>query len=103
MPNDGSGAKTATRSMNDELKAKMTNLAWRFPSGIDPWGPAELNYWAAGSASHGERHTAWFLLAVWDPATEWEAGRFDVLEALRVWDLPHRAAFLDWAADPWWP
>jgi hypothetical protein len=39
----------------------------------------------------------------WDPSTEWEAGRFDVMEALRVWDLKHRAAFLEWAKDPWWP
>ena len=93
---------------SDELGERMTELARGFPAmrgarGIDPWEPAELNRWAAGPASHGERHTVRFLLAVWDPSTAWEAGRFDVLEALRVWDLKHRAAFLQWAADPWWP
>jgi hypothetical protein len=93
---------------SDELGERMTALAEHFPSmrgapGIDPWTPHELNRWAVGQASHGERHTARFLLAVWDPGTDWEAGGFDVLEALRVWDLAHRAAFLECAADPWWP
>jgi len=47
--------------------------------------------------------TASFILTVWDPSTEWEAGRFDVMEALRLWDLDHRAPFLKWAMNPWWP
>lgn len=93
---------------DDELRDRMTGLARGFPSmrcapGIDPWDPAALNYWASGPASHGERHAARFLLSVWDTSTDWEAGKFDVLEALRAWDLPHRAAFLEWASDPWWP
>jgi hypothetical protein len=93
---------------SDELGERMTELARAFPSmrggrGIDPWDPADLNRWAVGTASHGERVTARFLLSVWDPSTEWEAGRFDVMEALRVWDLRHRDAFLKWALDPWWP
>ncbi len=93
---------------SDEIGGRMTELAQDFPSlhgalGVDPWEPAELNRWAAGPASHGERLAARFLLAVWDPGTEWEAGRLDVVEAFRVWDLKHRVAFLKWAADPWWP
>ncbi len=92
----------------DRLADRMADLARGFPStrgapGIDPWHPGELNRWATGPASHGERHAARFLLSVWDPSIEWEAGRFDVMEALRVWDMPHRAAFLRWAAEPWWP
>jgi len=87
---------------------RMTKLAQNFPSmegapGVDPWDAAELNRWAAGPASHGERLAARFLLAVWAPGTEWEAGRFDVVEAFGVWDQQHREAFLKWARDPWWP
>lgn len=90
-----------------DLAERMTLLAYTFPSmrgapGTHPWEPAELNRWAAGSASRGEQQTARFLLAVWDDGTDWEAGRFDVMEALRVWDLKHRTAFLAWASDPWW-
>jgi hypothetical protein len=29
-------------------------------------------------------------------------GVFLVMDALSVWDREHRAAFLAWAADPWW-
>ena len=85
----------------------MTALAATFPSmwsvpGVDPWEPTELNRWAL-RASSGERKTAQFLLAVWDDSTEWEAGPFDVMEALRIWPDSHREPFLRWAADPWWP
>ena len=39
---------------------RMTKLAQNFPSledahGVDPWDAAELNRWAAGLASHGEK------------------------------------------------
>ena len=33
----------------------------------------------------------------------WENGPFDVIEALKCWDVRHREAFLAWARDPWWP
>src|SRR5579862_4008540 len=72
--------------------------------GIPPWNAEAVDSWAASSApSHGQRVTAQFLLAVWDPAAQWNCGQFDLMEALRVWDQPHRDAFLRWAADPWWP
>ena len=86
---------------------RMTNLARTFPSlqgapGVRPWNPEELDRWAASVAAHGERVTASFILAVWN-RSEWPSGPFDVMVALRVWDLPHREAFLAWASDPWWP
>ena len=92
----------------DRLAERMTELAESFPClrgarGVNPFDPGELNRWAAGPASHGERVTACFILAVWDSATEWEAGRFDLMEALNVWSPSHRVPFLGWAADPWWP
>jgi hypothetical protein len=92
---------------DDRLDRRMTALARSFPSmhnapGIEPWRPPDLDRWAAGPASSGERVTARFLLAVWDPSAPWDCGPFDAMEALAVWDLKHRDAFLEWASDPWW-
>ncbi len=90
------------------LRARMTAFALTFPSmryalGVKPWDAVELDAWASGPRSHGERATAQFLLAVWDPSTDWKCGRFDLMEALRIWDSGHHQAFLQWAAKPWWP
>ena len=87
---------------------RMTRLAEAFRSlrgapGVRPFDPERLDRWAAGLASHGEAVTVRFLLSVWDPSHEWAAGRFDLMEALRVWDESHHETFLQWAADPWWP
>jgi hypothetical protein len=90
------------------LRKKMTELAQRFPClvnapGTEPYQPEELDRWAAGPASSGERITARFVLSVWSPDTDWACGRFDLMEALRIWGPTHRDPFLKWAADPWWP
>jgi hypothetical protein len=90
------------------LRARMTAFAQTFPSmryasGIEPWDALQLDAWGNGLRSHGERVTAQFLLAVWDPSTDWKRGRFDLMEALRIWDAQHHKAFLKWAVDPWWP
>jgi hypothetical protein len=59
--------------------------------------------WAAETPlSHGELVTARFLLAVWNPGHEWRFGRFDMMEAIAVWDDRYRAAFIAWARDPFW-
>lgn len=73
--------------------------AWR----VSPFEPEELNRWAASGVSLGERLTASFILAVWDSSTAWEAGRFELMDALNVWPLDHRVPFIRWASDPWWP
>jgi hypothetical protein len=91
----------------DPTRSRMTQLALTFPClrgapGVDPFEPGELDRWAAGGASHGERVTARFLLAVWDASGEWAAGRFDVMEALRVRPPSHSRPFLAWAEEPWW-
>jgi hypothetical protein len=73
-------------------------------AGVKPWDANALDRWAADTpVSHGELVTAQFLLAVWDPVSAWQDGRFDLMEAVRVWDDRHWAAFLAWAGDPWWP
>lgn len=91
-------------------EARMVTLAGTFPStkkasGVCPvWSANELDRWAADTPlSHGELVTARFLLAVWDPNHPWRCGRFDLMEAFRVWDETHHAAFLAWASFPWWP
>ena len=102
-------------SMQDELteeeralRVRMTAFAMTFPSmryafGVKPWDAVERDAWGNGPRSHGERVTAQFLLDVWDPSTDWKCGRFDLMEALRIWDPGHHQAFLRWVADPWWP
>jgi hypothetical protein len=92
----------------DKPRMKMTVLAQTFPSmskasGAEPWDAVELDAWGNGPRSHGERVAAQFLLAVWDPSTDWKCGRFDLMEALRIWDDTHHKAFLKWVTDPWWP
>jgi len=86
----------------------MRDLMKSFPSvvgapGVLCWDANVLDRWAADSAvSHGELVTARFLLAVWDSDHDWRCGRFDVMDAMRVWDARHREAFLRWAGRPWW-
>ena len=97
------------RNMNTDTSPghRMKKLARTFPSlcrvfdDLHPWDADKLERWAR-KASHGEQVSAQFILAVWDPSHEWQCGRFDAMEALRVWDEEHRAAFLSWAANPWW-
>jgi len=91
-----------------ETREKMTDFVRTFPTmrdvpGVDPWDAEELQAWAQGPRSHGERVTARFLLSVWDPLLAWQLDPFDLMEALRIWDPGHHQAFLRWAADPWWP
>lgn len=92
-----------------DLEAKMAAFARTFLStahapGVFLWDANTLDRWAAETpVSHGELLTAQFLLAVWDAATPWRCGRFELMEAMRVWDDRHRAAFLAWAKAPWWP
>jgi hypothetical protein len=94
--------------IKDDPANRVRLLAQEFPSlwnapGVSPWNAVTVDEWASsGRPSHGELCTARFILAVWEPNENWRAGRFDVMEALRVWDEPHRTAFLRWAAAPWW-
>jgi len=90
---------------------KMSELATSFPTlaggvpGVLPWDAEALEEWAAGPApSHGGLCAARFVLSVWNGCTDdWRCGRFDAMEALGCWDNQHRAAFVAWASDPWWP
>ena len=111
----------------------MTELALSFPTlrgadGVDPFDPVALDEWACSVASHGGVLAAQFVLAVfhgragrvgkrrktpekdaWFGAhrfnvdTHWHCGIFDIVDALGTWDHAHRAAFVSWVEDPFWP
>jgi len=79
---------------------------------FEPWDPeAFASYWTVGSG--GEKDAALFVLSVWNPSTDWNewglsrggerGGFFNMHTALGNWDHAHRAAFLEWCREPWWP
>ncbi len=88
---------------------RMAALALTFPTldladGVSPWDAVRFSRWVrSGAPGHGARCAGKFLLSVWNPYTRWRCGRFDIHEALGVWDPEHLAAFLAWARAPWWP
>lgn len=90
-------------------RPRMAELARTFPTlasvpGAAPFVPEVLDRWAAeGQAGRGALWAARFLLQLWNQDHEWAAGPFDIVRALAAWDASHRAAFLAWAAAPWWP
>jgi hypothetical protein len=94
--------------MTSDSTIGIRTLAQHFPGlwkapGVSPWDAVALDEWAAsGGPSHGERCAAQFLLAVWNPDERWRSGKFDVMEALRVFDAQHHRALIEWALNPWW-
>ena len=129
---DEASVKEALASMDDarerrarwpsDGRAAMSKLALSFPSlgrapGADPWdADAFLRWLSSTGLSHGEQLAARFVLGVWNPANKWtelatedkfpfpeNAARFDLFEALGVWDRAHIAAVLAWIDAPFWP
>ena len=103
-------ARIITLAPPEELRARkrMAELAQTFPSlrlaqGVDPFDAEELDRWANGPVSHGQRVSAQFVLAVWSPEQCWKCGRFNLMGALSLFDPTHHQAFLTWVSDPWWP
>ena len=117
----------------DGTKVFIVAMARNFPALTNrvptPWNA--MRFRANGiAASHGERCAVQFVLAVWNYSADWDQpeiidtwlretgltedklgwnpreaklGRFDVIDALGVWDQENRAAFTEWAKDPIWP
>jgi hypothetical protein len=99
---------------------KMTLLARTFhglaQAPLEPFDAGVLDRWAKGLC-HGHLCAVSFVLSVWSGSTGasdikkkaaerlwvWKSPRFDLHEALGVWDDDHRAAFLAWTRNPWWP
>jgi hypothetical protein len=87
---------------------RMAELAESFHAlrgrpGVRPWSPLALarEAYVSGALSGPTQLAAGFVLKVWN--RDFACPEFDVLDALQRWDRHHRAAFLAWAADPWWP
>ena len=102
--------KEPTKGMNQNQDSitKWQRWALLFPTlkavcEYRPFQPGQLDAWAAHAPSDGAIHAARFLLALWNNQQSWKCGKFDVIEAMAVWDAEHRAAFLAWAEEPWWP
>ena len=70
--------------------------------GASPFDPDLLDRQYEG-ASHGEKVSIAFLLNVYNPTHPWKAGKFDLMDALGLWDEQKKAAFVKWAASPFWP
>lgn len=105
-----------------DTRAAMVTLGKLFPTlasgvpGIDPFDAETLLRWlASGAPTGGSRRAALFLLHVWNARADYVAWArelglasdaiepFNLSEALGVWDLEHRQAFLTWAEAPFWP
>jgi hypothetical protein len=95
---------------------RMAALAITFPTlvgapGTQPFDAETLDAWAAGKVTgrgikmpgSGAKAAAQFILSVWNHQAERAAGPFSAVHALGLWDAEHRAAFLAWASNPWWP
>lgn len=103
------------------VTVRISQLAQTFPSlrgkpGVAPWDVMMFLRWTM-VASHGEVLAAKFVLGVWNPAADWgeiavrnkimkRGGaftRFDIFEAMTVWDDAHIAAMVAWLNRPFFP
>jgi hypothetical protein len=98
-----------------ERLARSFTALRRAPHALfQPWDALRFaEFYRPGSS--GEKDAALFVLSVWNPSTNWKrlaklsrdrgptGGFFDVHRALGNWDDANRAAFLEWARNPWWP
>ena len=96
---------TAERNQMIDEHARWQALVDQFnlkKNGVDPWNAIELDR-SFNGASHGEKCTIAFLLNVWSPGDKWNCGKFDMIDAMGVWDDDQLAAFRSWVNNPWWP
>ena len=128
-----SNAELRSILREDGAEAFIVALAKSFPAVCKrvptPWH--SMRFRSSGiAASHGERCAVQFVLAVWNYSADWDhpdvikawleetgltehklgwnpseakLGKFDVIDALGVWDEENRAAFSEWAKEPIWP
>ncbi len=95
------------RSQPHAYAARMTALCQSFPSlrgmeGVSPWRPEVLAR-RVGTMSHGEQCAAQFVLYVWGGGEYPRIRKFDLFEAMQVWDRAHKEAAAAWIAAPFWP
>jgi len=92
--------------MGDGLNERMSRLALSFPAlarapGVSPWESDKFIRWVQkGGGSHGEKTCGKFVLLVWNNF-DW-GEKFNLAEAISVWDKENYKAFLEWVKNPWW-
>lgn len=103
-------------------ESRFQDLVDSFPTlrrapGASPWDAMKLLGWLCNTGlSHGELLAARFVLGVWNAHTDWveearKAGfsapavakRFDLIEAVGVWDRVHLDAVQAWLEEPFFP
>lgn len=103
-------------------REQMSRLAASFPRlngapGSRPWNQDLFLKWLCSTGlSHGELLAARFVLGVWNASTDWaelareeghpfpeNAARFDLHEAMGIWDRTYVNAMLQWIELPFWP
>ena len=52
--------------------------------------------------SSREIAAAQFVLNIWNPATRWKCGEFDIIDAAYQFDEEHRKVIIEWLKEPWW-
>lgn len=109
-----------TTSFDIELgsrTARIQRLALRFPTlrganGIYPWSIVAFAEWVSAIDDPAAKAAGQFLIELWNhgtpPEQGWwnldlQVGRFHVVTALQIWDAHHRAAYLNWVEQPFWP
>lgn len=93
-----------------DTRRAMTVLAQSFPTlrlvdGVEPWDADRFLAWLCGP-----------VLGVWNSRTDWsevarelglegadKLSRFDLFEAMNVWDEEHSLACRRWIEAPFWP
>ena len=107
-------SEPASPARFEELARSFSALRGAPGALFAPWDALRFaEFYRTGSS--GEKDAALFVLSVWNPSTNWRrvtklsrdpgplGGFFDVHRALANWDNGNRAAFLEWARNPWWP
>lgn len=110
---DTNPTATTERRQSRAPRGDMDALIASFPclrrKGAPKWtdDSGDWQLWIeTGCLSSGEFVTATFILHVWN----WQANakhpiesmRFSIGRAMNAWDDGNRAAFLNWASDPWY-
>jgi hypothetical protein len=97
------GKGIPAEEMLDELESLVMRIKWcpRHPA-VVPRASGHVGRWAC-TPGHGTFCVARFILSVYNSTDECKCGTFDLMEALACWETHHRAAFLEWARNPWWP
>lgn len=112
-----------TKVWSSNYKEAMSQLVESFPGilrsapGARPWNATRFLGWVCSTAmSHGELLAARFVLGIWNSHTDWvavakeegfeapgAAERFDLFDAMAVWDSSYLFAMRRWIEHPFKP